>query len=79
MTIEKLKDEILELDKKNVPHMEHLAELLKQRNDDLGVIKSQELEEDIRSVRKTISNNNDRILEKEKQITAAMQRGENHI
>ena len=69
-TIDELKDEIRALQKKKEPYKKQLHELLKQRNDELSVEKKQELAEDIKSVRKAISDNNDQILEKDKQITA---------
>ena len=69
-TIDELKDEIRALQKEKEPYKKQLRELLKQRNDELSVEKKQELAEDIKSVRKAISDNNDQILEKDKQITA---------
>ncbi len=74
-TIEQLKDEIRALQDKNVLWETQLTELLRKRRlEVLDADQRQELADDIKSVRKTISDNNDQILEKDKQITADKQK-----
>ena len=77
-TIDELKDEIRALQKENDPFKKQLAELLKQRNDGLSVQKKQELADEIKSIRTTISENNQLMIIKEKQILERyrLERGE---
>ena len=73
--MEQLNNEIRALQDKNVLWETQLTELLRKRRiEELDADQKQELADDIKSVRKTISDNNDQILEKEKQITADKQK-----
>ena len=70
-TMEQLNNEIRALQDKNVLWETQLTELLRKRRiEELEADQKQELADDIKSVRKTISDNNDQILENKKQITA---------
>ena len=67
-TIEQLNKEIRALQDKNVLWEAQLTELKSQRNDELSVEKKQDLADEIKINRTSISDNNAQILVKEKQI-----------
>jgi uncharacterized protein YydD (DUF2326 family) len=69
-TIDELKDEIRELQKKYESYKEQLRELQNQRNDEVSVEKKQGLADDIKFVRKMILEKDKQITSKERQITA---------
>ncbi len=69
-TIDQLNNEILELRKKNDPLETKLtAFLLKRDTQVLNAKQKQELDDDIKSIRSTISENNQIIIAKENQKT----------
>ena len=69
-TIDELNNEILTLRKKNDPWEEKLLALVQQSTEHLTAKQKRRLDDEIKSVRTTISENNQIILQKEKQITA---------
>ena len=68
--IDVLNSEIRELQSENDPHKKHLTKLLlKQSNEQLNEVQKRELDDEIKSADKRISEINQIIIEKEKQIT----------
>ena len=73
-TIDGLINEILTLRKKNDPWEKKLLALVEQRTKQLTAEQKRELDVEIDKVDKRISENNQSIIEKEKQITADKER-----
>lgn len=73
-TIDGLINEILTLRKKNDPWEKKLLALVEQRTEQLTAEQKRELDVEIDKVDKRISENNQSIIEKEKQITADKER-----
>ena len=75
-TIDELYNDVLQLEQKSNPWEEKLLALVQQSNEHLNAEQKRELTNEIKIVRNTISEYNQRIILKERQIAAQIEEKE---